>query len=980
MTTLRDQTAEALRNTRMREQLARILTGRTFTSSERARTLLDFLVTSTIRGDEVRESVIAVKIFKRSGQWNSKRDTIVRTSIIRLRQLLKQYFATEGKHDPYEIRIPKGSYVPEFHPRTAEVISERPPVRTRVANPFHDAGNTTPTAGLVGREAELVKLHAHLDEARHSKGGLVCVIAEPGIGKTALIEEFVFEAGADPSHLIASGCCYPELESTEVYGVWRRLLSVLIRDDQSIIPVLQETAPSWAAFLDRYELGSAIFQAAGSKREMLDFVTALSRRKTAIFFLDDLHWADTATVDLLQYLCLQSVTLRLLIVTAYRPSDMRRGRNAFLRVQPELKIRGQCTDLLLRELNYTEVQRLVDLRFVPHRFKDDLVSWLFGLTQGNPFALTRVTDHAVRRGWVRRVRRTWVTDGHPSEWTLELPESLQGWIAQKMEDIDTPDMAIARIAAVHGAEFEAEVLARALQRDVVSVEQQLETLDRLHGLLARLPDIQVPGRGAVRRYRFAHPLFQEALLHLIGPIERGRLSLSLAEALLALFGSIPSEAGITARLLEGGGDFERALECYLKATSYAVRISAYKQALDMARRGEEVIGLMRQTELTDRRTIECLTLQALAASTLGGFGASQITDIYDRAIQVSRRLRDEGSSFPIANVYWGFVSNTDYGRAQSVADQLLIQANATHQKEAMALAQLAVGVSSLHRGELAQAEAVLRESSRIWKTSTGDRSHIHLFTMDPAVATSLMLARTQCLSGQWTAAEQNCEIALRLAREIKHERTLAYAVALSADIFHLGGDAPKALRIAEEAERMATQFELPYECIWARAIKAWALAQSGDAATAIALFRDSLAQYRGPASTKLLCHYAEALLSAGQLTAASAVLNDAVAVSQSLGERYYEAELLRVRGELILRKARPSPERAARLFQEALRAAASQGAKALELRAAISHYRLSRQEGISSGEAHDRLKYLLHVVSKGGVTRDVKAGANLLSR
>jgi predicted ATPase len=229
-------------------------------------------------------------------------------------------------------------------------------------------------------------------------------------------------------------------------------------------------------------------------------------------------------------------------------------------------------------------------------------------------------------------------------------------------------------------------------------------------------------------------------------------------------------------------------------------------------------------------------------------------------------------------------------------------------------------------------------------------------------------------------AEQNCQSGLRLAREINHERTSAYATALSADIYHLGGDAHKTLRVAEEAEKIANRFDLPYEGIWARAIKAWALAQSGDLAAAIALFRDSLAQYRGPASTKLLCHYAEALLSAGRLTEASTVLNDAAAVSESLGERYYESELLRVRGELILRKVRPSPERAAQLFHEALKVAASQGAKGLELRAAISNYRLSRRQGVSSGAAHDRLKHLLLVVSKGGLTADIKAGANLLSQ
>jgi hypothetical protein len=306
VTSSRNSPAESPHPSRaeVQRQLERILANPLFQTSQRFSRFLRFAVESVLGGlaDQLKESVIGVEVFGLSESYSPQENPIVRITAGRLRSRLAEYYLSCGMPDPVFIEIPKGSYVPRFavqrHLADLESVQVAQDRISRVV--------------CVGREQELNRLWSAFASAQAGEGAMWSWNGDAGMGKTTLGEAFL--AGIPPQSpavFIGRGSCSERLAENDAYVPILETLHTLLCDGpgQEAARVMQTTAPTW------YRLVGPVASKPGARpkdgvpatyerlrREIVDFFEALSAAGPAVFFLDDLHWADASTCDLLAYI------------------------------------------------------------------------------------------------------------------------------------------------------------------------------------------------------------------------------------------------------------------------------------------------------------------------------------------------------------------------------------------------------------------------------------------------------------------------------------------------------------------------------------------------------------------------------------------------------------------------------------------------------------------------------------------------------
>ena len=324
--------------------LEKILSSTVFKTSDSLRELLRFTVYETVegRGPELKEYLIGAAVLRKASTFDPKADPIVRVQMHRLRERLDRYYDTEGRSDKLRIDIPKGTYTPLFRRKPASGIGE--------------PAATTPQRILVGRDQQLAELRAAFESATGGHGALFCLSGESGIGKTAVVEAFLSElAGATPGCYVARGRCSERLAGSEAYLPLLEALEALVHEgDESVGALMDRVAPNWyAQIARRTDDGSVepITAPAASqerlKRQLVTFLREVAHQAPLVLFLDDLHWADPSTIDMLGYWGARCGAARILVVGTYRPAELIDSDHPFLRVKLELQGHGLCRDIAM---------------------------------------------------------------------------------------------------------------------------------------------------------------------------------------------------------------------------------------------------------------------------------------------------------------------------------------------------------------------------------------------------------------------------------------------------------------------------------------------------------------------------------------------------------------------------------------------------------------------------------------------------------
>ncbi len=884
---------------------------------------------------------------------------------------------------------------------------------------------------IVHREAELAALRAAFAATQAGNGRIVTVGGEPGIGKTTLVEDFLDELAGHGQCQVARGRCSDRQASAAAYLPAMEAVADLLRGEsrESVARLVQHVAPTWHTQLT---LGGEAHAAAGQAtagqaastdaapapgetparaftqqamlREFANLLTELSRLGPLVLFFDDVHWADLSTVDLLAYLGRHCQSLAVLIVAAYRPTELLLGPHPLYHVKLELEGQGACQDLAISFLGREQIDRYLDLAFPDHELPPHFAELIHERTEGSPLFMVDLLRDLRERSMIVQTAGRWSLARELTDLSLEIPATVRSMIQRKFERLEDDDRRLLGAAAVQGHEFDSAVVAAAMARDAADVEERLQRLQRVHGLVRLLWEDEFPDRTLSQRYAFVHALYQQALFSELSPTRRATISRALAQALERCHGQETAAAAAElACLYQTGREPLPAARHFHVATQNAAWVFAHRDAIVLARRGLSLLASVPPSADRDALERALQTTLGLQLQVTEGYAADSARRAYERARQLCPAT-DAAALFP---VLWGLwlvhKVRSELPYAQALADELLELARRLHDPSLALQAHQALGLTSLCRGNPAAALRHVEQVATLYHPQL-HRAHSFLFGQDPSVICKAYGAVALWLLGYPDAAQRECEAAIAMSRE--HSPTSqVVALHFAAMVYQLCRLPARARECAEASVAISTEHGYPFWKAGALAIGGWAVgcgdaracgdstspgaaalhAAAPHAAEGLARLRQGLAEWEATGSVTYRTYYdvllADTLLAAVQRAdAASAdkaqecrrALDQSLALVLETDERMVAAELYRLRGELTMRGARAADDwqAAATDLQQALAISRQQDARSLELRAATSLARWHQMQGQASDEARQRIAQLCKTLAEGHALPD----------
>lgn len=437
----------------------------------------------------------------------------------------------------------------------------------------------------IGRSEELALLGELLEATAAGSGQLVTIAGEPGAGKSTLAHAFLRRSRLSaPGARLALGRSPEHFGSAEAYSPFLDALGNLLAggDREFLLPRLLELAPTWAVHFPGVasEAGAAAGEAlAGMRsrdrmpREFAAFVGALATAgsgRPLVLLLEDLQWADPASIDLLAYLAPRLDALQLMLVGTYRPADVEAQRHP-LRAALASFARGHLpwSEIAPAPFGGSDVAAFLE-RELGAPPPPELVDFALRRTEGNPLFLLNVLNHLLQSGAVSRDGGRVVLARSLDSMDRIVPEGMVALIREKVERLDDADKRLLTAASVEGLEFTGAVVAALTGRDEMEIEERLRTLQAAHRLVEPIGDLELASGHSSQRYRFVHSLYQHAFYDALAPKRRAAQHLLAADALDRLHaGRLDSMRVALALHCEMGRDFARAIEHHLAAAELA---------------------------------------------------------------------------------------------------------------------------------------------------------------------------------------------------------------------------------------------------------------------------------------------------------------------------------------------------------------------------------------------------------------------------
>ena len=483
----------------------------------------------------------------------------------------------------------------------------------------------------VGRRREVSELRSVLQATKENGGRLFCISGEPGIGKTTLVETFL--AGLVPGlncH-VARGRCSERLSGAEAYlPILEGLESLMCSSRTEMVKnILLEVAPSWyvqtvgsaSSSVGSHSLSADAASASQErkKREFVSLLESLTREQALVFFIDDVHWADVSTIDLLSYVIPHCRSLPVLVLATYRPSDMMLANHSFLEAKLELQTRRLCTELELGSLQREEIENYIDSEFPGHEFPAEFVAAVVRRTEGSPLFLADLLRDLRTANLISNEGGRWLLARPAAEIEGTLPDSVRGMIARKIGRLSQNHRRLLEPASMQGLEFDSAVLAGVLQLDIGEIEDSLQVLEERHRLIRFINQRDLPDSTLTLRYAFSHALYQESLCAGIRPTRRATLSGTTATVLLQRYGQSSGEiAAQVAQLFEAAREWEAAAKWFCVAAARAAGLSAYREASELSLRAVAMSNKLNGTA-RDERLLEAAAQLASARQSLSEF-------------------------------------------------------------------------------------------------------------------------------------------------------------------------------------------------------------------------------------------------------------------------------------------------------------------------------------------------------------------------
>ena len=542
----------------------------------------------------------------------------------------------------------------------------------------------SPPTLVVGRETELAHLHEWLARASGGRRQMVLITGDAGMGKTTVVDAFVADVAARASVEIAYGQCVEHYGSGEAYQPVLEALGRWCRGPRGERrrALLRHHAPTWLAqmlgllSMADEEVVQGLLTGTTQQRMLRELAEALEiimADTPLVLVLEDLHWSDYATLDLLAVLARRREAARLLVLGTYRPTDVLVQGHPLHTVVHELRLHGHCAALPLGLLSDAAVEAYLAARFPDQSLPTGLVPWLSRRTEGHPLFLVNMVEHAVAQGWVCAGAGVWDGPAARAEGTGDIPETLRQLIERQLAHLGDEAQRLLAAGSVAGLEFTATAVAAGLAIDVAQVEEWCERILRRGHFLRRQGRDVWPDGTLTARYGFAHTLYREVLYNRLPPVQCQRLHQRIAARLEAGYGGrVHDIAAELAVHWERGYDYARAVRYRRQAAANALRRHAHREAITHLTAGLEFVHTLPDTPARAQQELVLQDMLGLALMVTKGYAALEVGSTYSRARALCQQVGDAPQLVSVLHGLWAFHHNrAEYHTAHALGKQLL---------------------------------------------------------------------------------------------------------------------------------------------------------------------------------------------------------------------------------------------------------------------------------------------------------------------
>jgi predicted ATPase len=883
---------------------------------------------------------------------------------------------------------------------------------------------------------ELEKLGSSLEAALSNKGRVIFVTGEAGSGKTALVQEFAQRVQeAYPELIVASGKCNAHAGIGDPYLPFIEILSLLTGDVEAkwtagvisrehalrlwnLLPLsvkalldngqdLINLFVPGAALASRSEAFSSrmTYWLAGLKKlvdrkaslpadlmlqqsNLLEQYTRvlqdLAKEKPLLLILDDLQWVDPGSASLLFHLGRRIQGNRILILGAFRPAEVALGRGEERHpLDPILHELKRDFGEIEIEVGKTEARQFVDdfIDTEPNRLGHKFRETLYGQTKGHPLFTVELLRNMEERGALVRDKDGRWREGPDLDWNA-LPARVDAVIEERVQRLNEKLREILTIASVEGEEFTAEVVARIQKEEVRELIRLLSReLDKRHHLVSA-KGIRQLEKQRLSSYLFQHILFQRYLYNSLDKVERTELHEEVGNILEALYGEQAEEIAVQlARHFLEAGIVSKAIEYLHKAGNKAVRLSAGEEAIAHYKKALELLKNLAETPERDQLELALHLALAVPLQSNKGFGAPELGQSVVRARELSDRLGDPHQRFnALVQLGTYYATTAQYRTALELGLQIAQFAEQSKDPMLQAMSHYSDVWALLNVGELVQS----LEQVKHMMASYDPEKHgfmAYLFGYDVAVFNLGFGSWAQWILGYPDQALRQLNEAMNIARKLGHPHTLAFILLLDCELNWFLGNFPQINKGTEELVPFCEKNGFIYVAAHGYFYRGERAVLEGKVKEGIAQMRQSLAIMEGTGTltcfSRLWARVAEACRKAGALEEGLSAVGQAFAAVQKFDERYMEAELHRLKGELLRMRGEPENE-VENYFKQAIELSRRRLAKSWELRATMSLSRLWQRQG-KREEARKNLEEVYSWFTEGFTTPDLMEAKALLA-
>jgi DNA-binding SARP family transcriptional activator/predicted ATPase len=832
----------------------------------------------------------------------------------------------------------------------------------------------TAASPLIGRQAEWEQLQGAWRRAAGGQAHFALITGEAGIGKSRLAEELLawvgqqgFTAARTRAYAAEGQLSYGPvtewLRSEPLRAAYARLDTVWLTEVARLLPELLAEHPDLphpeplAEFWQRRRLFEALAH------------VVLQASQPLLLLIDDLHWCDQETLEWLHYLLRFEPRAQLLVVGTARAEEAG-PQHPLMTLLHDLRSAGDVTEMALEPLDAAETARLAT-SIAGRELDTGQALHLYRETEGNPLFVVETVRVEVDR-------RFEIGDSklESQRQFQSLPPRVHAVIAARLAQLTAPARDLASLAATIGRAFTFDILAQASAYDE----------DRLVRALDELWQRRIVREQGVNAYDFSHDKIREVAYAEVRPAQRRLLHRRIARTLESAYAADldPVSAHLAAHY-EQADMFPQAIAFYQRAAEVARRVYANHVAIACLEKGLTLLKNPPNTPERMERELDMLVELASAFMDTKGWASPEAEQAYTRALALCQQVEKLSQLF---RVLWGlhqiYMVQAKQDQARAMAEQCLHLAQRTQDPALLLQAHHALSgiLFLLSPNELLLALEHAEQGIAIYDPQQHHAHALHYAGHDPGTCCREIASKALWLLGYPDQALKRSQEAISLGKELSHPYSLAHALYSDAVLHLFRREAQVVAEQVAATITIATENDIPQQLAHGTMLQGWALAELGDVEQGIARMREGIAEWTAMGMVMQRPFYlallAQAYWRAGQVDNGLMSLSKALMVAHASGERHFEAEIHRLRGELLLAAGQPAAQ-AESAYHQALQVARQQGTRSLELRAAMSLSRLWQTQA-KHAEARQMLAEIYSWFTEGFDTPDLQDARALLEQ